>query len=149
MNDNVSVHHATRHLLNTSEQGLVLLGSRCVTCHEYYFPATDSCTRCCGSQMAVCELGSQGTLWSWTVQAFQPKSPYNGGEAPEDFEAYGVGYIEMPSGIRIESRLTISDPTKLTIGMPMHLVEADYGKSADAVLRTFAFTPSNPTEESV
>ena len=43
-------------------------------------------------------------------------------ETAETFKPYGVGYVEMPAGIRIESRLLISDPNKLQIGMPMKLV---------------------------
>ncbi|WP_150302629.1 Zn-ribbon domain-containing OB-fold protein [Pseudomonas saliphila] len=149
MNSHATVHHATQHLLRSSEKGLVLLGSRCQACAEHYFPSADSCTRCAATDMLACELGARGVLWSWTVQAFQPKSPYNGGEAAEDFQPYGVGYIEMPSGIKVESRLTVADPARLRIGMPMHLVEADYGGGADTVLRTFAFAPSNPAKESI
>jgi uncharacterized OB-fold protein len=46
----------------------------------------------------------------WTVQRFRPKEPYTG---PEPFEPYGVGYVELPDGVIVESRLTTADPNQL------------------------------------
>ena len=40
---------------------------------------------------------------------------------PEEFEPYGVGYVELPGEVRVEARLTESDPARLRIGMPMEL----------------------------
>jgi uncharacterized OB-fold protein len=72
-----------------------------------------------------------------------PKSPYNSGEAERDFQPYGVGYVEMPSGVKVESRLTTADPAELAIGMPMVLCLVRYGQRADGQpLRTFAFAPT-------
>jgi uncharacterized OB-fold protein len=64
-------------------------------------------------------LARRGTLWSWTIQRFRPKSPPYAG--PEEFEPYGVGYVELPGEVRVEARLTESDPANLRIGMPMEL----------------------------
>jgi len=42
------------------------------------------------------ELPPSGTLWSYTVQRFRPKSPpYRG---PEPFEPYALGYIHPTGG---------------------------------------------------
>ena len=69
--------------------------------------------------MAEKRLARRGTLWSWTIQRFRPKSPpYTG---PEEFEPYGVGYVELPGEVRVEARLTEADPDKLRIGMEMEL----------------------------
>lgn len=99
-----------------------LLGSRCNNCGIVSFPVTDSCMACSGQDMAVEELPGRGTLWTWTIQQFMPKSPYNSGETPETFQPYGVGYLELPGGVRVEGRLTESDPEKLHIGMEMEVV---------------------------
>ena len=40
---------------------------------------------------------------------------------PEEFEPYGVGYVELPGEVRVEARLTESDPDELRIGMAMEL----------------------------
>lgn len=138
-----AVRHATGHLLMAEGKTRGLQGSRCNSCGEYYFPAAGSCTRCCGIDLSPRFLGNEGVLWSWTVQGFLPKSPYNSGETAESFQPYGVGYIELPCGLKVESRLSCADPAQLKIGMPMRLVETDYGQSEDQVLRTFAFAPAD------
>ena len=66
-------------------------------------------------------LARRGTLWSWTIQCFPPKSPpYAAGDA-DAFEPYGVGYVELPGEVRVEARLTEADADRLRIGMPMEL----------------------------
>ena len=57
-------------------------------------------------------LARRGTLWTWTVQRFRPKSPPYAGR-PEEFEPYGVGYVELPGEVRVEARLTESTPSEL------------------------------------
>jgi len=99
-----------------------LLGSRCAHCGIVSFPAAQSCMACSGEDVVVEELASKGTLWTWTIQRFMPKSPYNSGETPENFQPYGVGYVELPGGVRVEGRLTENDPEKLRIGMAMEVV---------------------------
>jgi uncharacterized OB-fold protein len=100
-----------------------LLGSRCCNCGKVTFPAQKSCVACCTADTEIIEMPKRGTLWSWTVQAFVPKSPpYQFEETPETFVPFGVGYIELPGNVRVESRLTESDPNKLKIGMTMELV---------------------------
>ena len=119
-----------------------LIGSRCDECGEVYFPATDSCTRCTATRMSSFDLGRHGTLWSWTIQGFLPKAPYDSGETPETFQPYGVGYVEMESGIKVESRLTLADEAQLRIGMPLELTLIPYRTSSDGEVHTFAFRPS-------
>jgi uncharacterized OB-fold protein len=119
-----------------------LLASRCNTCGIASFPVADSCMACSGTDVAVEELPGRGTLWSWTVQQFMPKSPYNSNETPETFKPYGVGYLELPGGVRVEGRLTESDPEKLSIGMEMEVVFDTYRteENGDEVI-SFFFAP--------
>ena len=99
-----------------------LLGSRCRACGETAFPAQADCRNCSGSDTEVVGIGNRGTLWSWTIQTFMPKTPYLSDETPETFRPYGVGYVEMPCGLRVESRLHENTPEQLEIGMTMELV---------------------------
>ena len=69
--------------------------------------------------MASADLGNQGTLWTWTVQSFMPKTPYHTDETPETFRPYGVG-VEL-AWLKVESRLKENTPEELKIGMPMKL----------------------------
>lgn len=98
-----------------------LLGSRCNQCGEATFPAQHDCRNCGSRDTTVVELGDQGILWTWTIQTFMPKEPYRSDETPETFRPYGVGYVEMPGGVRVEARLQANSPDQLKIGMPMQL----------------------------
>lgn len=128
------------HLLISDRNQIQLLGSRCSSCGEIYFPSCTACTRCSGTDFEAQSLGSRGVLWSWTVQDFLPKLPYNSGETEANFKPYGVGYVQMASGIKVESRLIIDEFITLRIGMPMQLTLATYRTDAGGQCwATFAF----------
>lgn len=120
-----------------------LLASRCNNCGIATFPAAESCMACSGQDVSVEELPGRGTLWTWTVQQFMPKSPYRSNETAETFRPYGVGYLELPGGVRVEGRLTESDPEKLSIGMEMDVVFDTYRteENGDEVI-SFFFKPA-------
>jgi uncharacterized OB-fold protein len=115
-----------------------LVGSRCRRCGVVAFPRQDSCAACTSDDVEQRRLGRHGTLWTWTVQCFAPKSPPYAGAA-EDFEPYGVGYVELPGEVRVEARLTEADPERLRIGMAMELVLVP-APGPDGAL-TYAFRP--------
>ena len=98
-----------------------LIGSQCEECGVVTFPSQTSCPRCTSQAVRERLLARQGTLWSWTIQSFPPKSPPYAVDDPDSFEPYGVGYIELPGEVRVEARLTLADPARLRIGMPMEL----------------------------
>lgn len=108
-----------------------LIGSRCRRCGEHAFPAQSGCRSCSASDSETVTLGNHGILWTWTVQNFLPKPPYAGDESPENFTPYGVGYVEMPCGLRVEARLKPNTPETLRIGMPMKLLIEPLYRDAD------------------
>jgi uncharacterized protein len=77
-------------------------------------------------------LSRTGTLWSWTIQGFEPKAPYAG---VKPFKPFGVGYVELAGQVIVEARLTAIEG--LRIGMAMELVIEDF----DGARATFAFRP--------
>jgi uncharacterized OB-fold protein len=97
------------------------------------FPAQCSCPRCTSVDVEERLLGREGTLYTWTVQGFRPKPPYAG---PDEFRPYGVGYVEIAGEVRVEARLTVADPDRLRIGMPVELVIVPFGDKV-----TYAFAP--------
>jgi uncharacterized OB-fold protein len=119
-----------------------LLASRCKACGIASFPVAESCMACSAQDVCVEELPGRGTLWTWTVQRFMPKSPYSSGETPETFQPYGVGYVELAGGVRVEGRLTENNPEKLKIGMEMEVVFDTWRVDEDAEeVVSFFFRP--------
>lgn len=114
-----------------------LIGGRCEGCGAVAFPQPPSCARCGRTDVAEHLLPRRGTLWTFTTQEFLPKEPYASGETAETFQPYGVGLIELPGEVRVESRLTTADVTELRIGMAMELVVVPF---RDEVV-TYAFAP--------
>ena len=117
----------------------VLLGSECRRCGTVTFPRQDACPRCTSTDVRERSLARRGTLWTWTVQRFLPKTPPYVGDDSEEFEPYGVGYVELPGEVRVEARLTESDPARLRIGMEMELTLIPAPGRAEVM--TFAFRP--------
>jgi uncharacterized OB-fold protein len=116
-----------------------LIGSACRRCGTITFPRQDSCPRCTSEDVEPRRLSRRGVLWTWTIQCFPPKSPPYAVPPGEDFEPYGVGYVELPGEVRVEALLTESDPARLRIGMPMELTLIAAPGGGEAM--TFAFTP--------
>ena len=121
-----------------------LIGGKCPDCGNHVFPMQKDCPKCTGDQIEKVELSTKGILWTWTIQGFPPMSPpYIGETDPENFEAYGVGYVELPGEVKVEARLTENDPTRLRVGMEMELtvVPLAIDEEGNEVV-TFAFQPT-------
>ena len=110
-----------------------LVAGRCGSCGRYAFPLRERCAACAGDVRREL-LPTEGVLWTWTTQGFEPKPPY----LPDgEFEPYGVGYVEFPGCLRVEGRLTEASPERLQIGMRMHV-----GALERAGRLTYAFEPA-------
>ena len=120
-----------------------LIGGKCPACEATTFPAQPSCPRCGGTEMAHHLLPRRGTLVTWTTQEFLPKEPYASGETEKTFKPYGVGLIELGQEVRVEARLTESDPAKLDFGMDMEVVVTPFRVEEDGTeVLIFAFAPA-------
>jgi uncharacterized protein len=120
-----------------------LIGAKCADCGVTTFPRQRTCPRCPSEQMDEVLLPKRGTLWTFTTQEFLPKNPpYAGEETAAEFRPYAVGYVELPGEVKVETRLTETDPARLAIGMEMELVVVPFGRgSGDSEVVTFAFRP--------
>ena len=114
-----------------------LVGSRCRRCGVVAFPRQASCAACTSSDVEERRLARRGTLWTWTIQCFAPKSPpYDG---PVDFAPFPLGYVELTGEVKVETRLVDVTPDQLRIGMPMELVLIPAPGADDTM--TYAFRP--------
>jgi len=118
-----------------------LKASRCFECGALAFPAGTSCRNCGAVAVTQERLPRRGRLWAWTIQRFMPKAPYRSTETPATFTPYGVGYVELPGALCIESRLAENDPGKLRIGMELELIIYPQWLEEDTAVMSFAFKP--------
>jgi uncharacterized OB-fold protein len=120
-----------------------LIGAKCPDCGVTTFPKQATCPRCPSDRMDEVLLPRRGTLWTFTTQEFLPKNPpYAGTETAAEFEPYGVGYVELPGEVKVETRLTTADVDALRIGMDMELVVVPFRRNTDGDdVLTFAFRP--------
>jgi uncharacterized OB-fold protein len=119
-----------------------LIGSRCTDCGIVTFPTQDSCPRCGTTAMDEHLLARAGRLWAWTTQSFPPPAPPYLGATGADFTPFGVGYVDL-GDVKVEARLTESDPAVLRNGMAMELVLVPFRTDDDGnEVVTFAFRPA-------
>lgn len=113
-----------------------LLCGGCQECGTWTFPYSDSCPRCSGRSMRTEPVQGPGRLWTWTIQRFRPKDPYDG---PDDFVPYGVGYVDFNGRILIEGRLVEAATQPYMIGQEMEICIVPYTRNAEGDVLTFGF----------
>ena len=119
-----------------------LIGRKEKSTGRVYFPAIHNYVSDEDSDEVL--LKTRGKLWTWTIQGFLPKNPpYRGVETPEEFEPFGVGYVELEDEVIVETRLTTANPDELEIGMEMDLVIEKFmtDENGDDIMM-FAFKPA-------
>lgn len=84
-------------------------------------------------------LAREGTLWSYTIQRFRPKSPPYAG--PEAFAPFPVAYVELPGQTIVETRLVDVDFDDIAIGMPLEFVPTPLDPDAPDSVLIPAFRP--------
>jgi uncharacterized protein len=119
--------------LFTSEQEPRLIGGRNRATGRIVFPCPD------GDDYEPHPLGRKGTLWSYTIQRYRPKSPPYAG--PEAFEPWAVGYVELPGETIVEARLANVAFEQIHIGMPLELALVPLDPAAADPVMTHAFQP--------
>jgi uncharacterized OB-fold protein len=72
-----------------------------------------------GADLGV-TLPAEGTLWTWTVQRFAPKSPPYVPPA-DGFRPFALGYVELDGGPRVAAVLDVAGD--IHIGMRLRVEE--------------------------
>ncbi len=110
-----------------------LIGGRDRTSGRIVFPCPDN------DRFEPVALAREGTLWSFTIQRFRPKSPPYAG--PEAFQPWAIGYVVLPDQTIVEVRLTNVDFDDIRIGMPLRLTQVALDPEADHPVAIPAFEP--------
>jgi len=92
-----------------------------------------------GSDYAPHPLAREGTLWSYTIQRYRPKSPPYAG--PEAFEPWAVAYVELPDETMVEARLANVAFEDIRIGMELELTFIPLDPAASDPVMIHAFQP--------
>ncbi|HEY4074407.1 MAG TPA: OB-fold domain-containing protein [Herbaspirillum sp.] len=92
-------------LLDSADVGTVgsalhLVGSHCKHCDARTFPGNAICPFCLSDDVEMVPLSSAGNLYSFTFVHIAPPA----WEVP-----YGVGYVDLPEGVRLFGKLANAD----------------------------------------
>jgi uncharacterized protein len=119
--------------LFTEETPPRLIGGRDCTTGRIVFPCPP------GDRFEAYPLKREGTVWSYTIQRFRPKSPpYIG---PEAFQPYPIAYVELADEVIVETRLTGVALGDVTIGMTVELTQIILNPEAEVPVLVHAFKP--------
>ena len=109
-----------------------LIGSRCTSCGDYFFPKASTCRnpKCMSTQLEEALLSRRGKLWTYTINYFQPPAPYM---PPDPFIPYATAVVELEKEkMRVEGQVVSDyDFEKLKLGMEMELVIEQLYKDKD------------------
>jgi uncharacterized OB-fold protein len=112
-----------------------LIGSFCAVCESFHFPEAATCPYCGAFGPLTTELSSRGRLWAWTSVNASPPG-YRGGVP------YGFGVVELPERLRVVTRLTEAEPSRLDFDQPMHLEVVKLHRDDDGcTVLTYAYAP--------
>ena len=89
-----------------------LVANKCRECGQIFFPKARTCLNCFSEDIEDLLLSPRGELYSYTIGRM-PSLHFR--------PPYGLGYIDMPEGVRIFAPLKVdeSEYGKLKIGMEM------------------------------
>ncbi|MEI8260620.1 MAG: OB-fold domain-containing protein [Actinomycetes bacterium] len=119
--------------LFASLEPVALRGSACSDCGAHVFPAQATCPMCTGVDVNDVALPTQGTVWSWTVQRYEPKAPFRS----NGFAPFAIGYVDLGPVI-VEGWLL--ERTDWAIGDPVDLALATAWTDVDGVVvHTYGF----------
>lgn len=127
-------------LVKHGPDGARLIGSRCAGCDTLYFPQRPICANpaCHNKDVRVTLLPDRGTLYSYTIQRYQPPPPCR----IDGWKPYMLGLIDLGGGVRVMGMLTDVEQAAVQIGMPLKLVtETLFTDAGRGAVATYKFAP--------
>ncbi|MFC1872578.1 Zn-ribbon domain-containing OB-fold protein [Chloroflexota bacterium] len=118
-----------------------LRGSKCNNCGVAFLGKLIACENCQSTDIEERELGTSGTLYSYTIVWNLPPAHYKGTNNP--FMPFAVGMVELSDGEMFLSRLSHLTFDELEIGMPLTLsVEPLYKDEEGNDVMIYTYKPS-------
>lgn len=119
--------------------GVRLLGTRCQSCGTHYFPRCATCRNpeCDGKQVGDALLPQTGTLYSYTIQHYEPPL-----FRIDDWQPYAIGVADLGDGVQVMGMLDGVALDEIRIGMPLRVAARTLYHNAQGVaVATYAFVP--------
>lgn len=126
-------------LWTVADGGLSLLGHRCASCGEVFFPRRkrSHCAHCFCRTLEEIYLGPKGKIASFSVVMIAPAGNFYRGPVP-----YAYGCVDLPEGIRIKGLLARDYLDILAVGMEVRLsTEVLYVSDEEIHVEAFVFKP--------
>lgn len=117
-----------------------LIGARCAGCDTLYFPQVATCRNpaCDAPDVAETLLPDRGTLYSYTIQRYQPPALFR----MDNWAPYALGLVDLGAGLRVMAMLDQVAHDDIRIGMPLRLVVGTLYIDDDGTpVQTYKFTP--------
>ena len=121
-----------------------LLGSRCRSCGEVFFPRKEHgfCLHCGKKQLEDIELSPQGKIAHLTEVVQPPAGGFYHGPVP-----YYFGLVDLDNGVRVETHLD-GDSEQLKRGTRVQLIIKTLYKDNDGnEVQIYSFQPINQETE--
>ena len=99
-------------LFVSEAEGAKLLGNKCKSCGQVFFPKALVCFTCFGKKMEEVVLSQRGKLYTYTI-GHMPSTHFQ--------PPYAVGYIDMPEGVLIFAPLEIIEGRPFRVGMEVEV----------------------------
>lgn len=115
-------------------QGWQLIGSRCRSCGQPFFPKAKSiCLNCEGEDLEETRIAPRGTLYSYAPSNV-PTAHFR--------PPFIVGFVTLENGVRIASQLVEVEGKPFAIGMDMAMLMDTLWKEGDVEVFGYKFKPA-------
>jgi uncharacterized OB-fold protein len=104
-----------------------LLGTSCRACGRLSFPAAKWCPHCRSPELESRWLSTTGRIFSYTIV----RIPVPGYTGPVP---YGLGIVDLPDGIRVNSVLVAERLESLSVGARVRFCLLDVGTAEQPLL---------------
>lgn len=115
-----------------------LIGSRCRSCGEYFYPKRVVCANCYSEDEEEIALSRQGNIFTYTIaRVTYPGTPVT---AP-----FITAQVQLPEKVQVLSLITDIDLNNVKIGTEVGLYFWKTGEDADGnEVMAYAFRPVRP-----
>ena len=114
------------------DDGGRLLGNKCKSCGQFFFPKARFCFTCFNKDMEEAVLSRRGSLYSYTI-AHMPSTHLQ--------PPYAIGFVDLPEGVRVFAPLKMMDDKPFKVGMDMEVVIERLWQEDDKQVIGYKFKP--------